>query len=117
MNSYVSNFRERGLVLGIRAKNEMNIVFMEDGSSLSIEQEQSNTRDNIIEQYISRRKELGLTQCELAQRAGMARENITRFESRNHGKNCRGFRDGIADSVSREIKLIHIFPSFLHILP
>lgn len=84
MNSYVSSFRERGLVLGIRAKNEMNIVFMEDGSSLSIEQEQSNTRDNIIEQYISRRKELGLTQCELAQRAGMARENITRFESRRY---------------------------------
>lgn len=67
--------------MGSRTKNEMNIVFLEDGSSLSIEQEQSSIRNNIIEQYISRRKNLGLTQGELAQRAGMARENVTRFES------------------------------------
>ena len=67
--------------MGVRTKNEMNVVFMEDGTTLSIEEEQSNIRNCVIEQYVIRRKALNLTQSELAQRAGMARENITRFES------------------------------------
>ena len=65
----------------VRTKNEMNTVFMEDGSILYIEEEQNSVRSNIIDQYVKRRKELELTQSELAQRTGMARENITRFES------------------------------------
>lgn len=35
----------------------------------------------MIDQYISYRKELGMTQAELARRAGVPRTNITRFES------------------------------------
>ena len=65
----------------VRTKNEMNTVFMDDGSILYIEEEQNSVRSNIIDQYVKRRKELELTQGELAQRTGMARENITRFES------------------------------------
>ena len=34
----------------------------------------------MIDQYISYRKELGMTQAELARRAGVPRTNITRFE-------------------------------------
>ncbi|HJA19925.1 MAG TPA: helix-turn-helix transcriptional regulator [Candidatus Mediterraneibacter ornithocaccae] len=34
----------------------------------------------MIDQYISYRKKLGMTQAELARRAGVPRTNITRFE-------------------------------------
>ncbi|MCI8726223.1 MAG: helix-turn-helix transcriptional regulator [Hungatella sp.] len=38
-------------------------------------------RQNVIGQYIRCRKEKGITQAELARRAGIPRTNVTRFES------------------------------------
>lgn len=42
---------------------------------------QNETRKNIIEKYVQCRKKLKMTQAELADKAGMSRTNITRFES------------------------------------
>ena len=43
--------------------------------------QQKDTRQSVIEQYVRCRKMQGMTQAELARRAGVPRSNITRFES------------------------------------
>jgi len=59
---------------------EMDYIYMADGEPVFIETIQKQTREEVIAQYIKRRKELKLTQDDLAKRTGMARTNITRFE-------------------------------------
>ncbi len=49
-----------------------------------IEIEQKSVRQATIEQYVRCRKLQGMTQAELARRAGIPRTNITRFESGNY---------------------------------
>ena len=88
----------------VRTKNEMNMVFMDDGSILYIEEEQNSVRSNIIDQYVKRRKELELTQGELAQRTGMARENITRFESGRYNPSLE-IMVKIAAALEMELKI------------
>ncbi|MBO5260174.1 MAG: helix-turn-helix transcriptional regulator [Agathobacter sp.] len=88
----------------VRTKNEMNMVFMDDGSILYIEEEQNSVRSNIIDQYVKRRKELELTQSELAQRTGMARENITRFESGRYNPSLE-IMVKIAAALEMELKI------------
>ena len=88
----------------VRTKNEMNTVFMDDGSVLYIEEEQNSVRSNIIDQYVKRRKELELTQGELAQRTGMARENITRFESGRYNPSLE-IMVKIAAALEMELKI------------
>ena len=46
--------------------------------------EQKSIRQSVIEQYIRCRKIQGMTQAELAKRAGIPRTNITRFEIGNY---------------------------------
>lgn len=59
----------------------MDYIYLADDQEILIEVTQQNTRKNVIEQYIRCRKALGITQAELARRAGVPRSNITRFES------------------------------------
>ena len=59
---------------------EMDYIYKADGEPVFIETIQKQTREEVIAQYIKRRKELKLTQDDLAKRTGMARTNITRFE-------------------------------------
>lgn len=61
--------------------NRMDYIYLADNQEILIEVTQQNTRKNVIEQYIRCRKALGITQAELARRAGVPRSNITRFES------------------------------------
>lgn len=61
--------------------NRMDYIYLADDQEILIEVTQQNTRKNVIEQYIRCRKALGITQAELARRAGVPRSNITRFES------------------------------------
>ncbi|MDO4297588.1 MAG: helix-turn-helix transcriptional regulator [Lachnospiraceae bacterium] len=61
--------------------NRMDYIYLADDQEILIEVMQQNTRKDVIEQYIRCRKALGITQAELARRAGVPRSNITRFES------------------------------------
>lgn len=62
-------------------EKRMDYIYLADDQEILIEVMQQNTRKNVIEQYIRCRKALGITQAELARRAGVPRSNITRFES------------------------------------
>ncbi len=61
--------------------NGMDYIYTADNQEIFIEVQQKSARKNVIEQYIQCRKDKGLTQAELARRAGIPRTNITRFES------------------------------------
>ena len=68
--------------------------------------EQRSTRQAIIEQYVRCRKLLGMTQAELARRAGIPRTNITRFESGNYNPSLEMLvRIAAALDVSLQIQL------------
>lgn len=68
-------------VKGSDARIEMDYIYMEDGKPVFIETTQRSTREDIISRYVACRKAKKLTQAELAERSGMSRTNITRFES------------------------------------
>lgn len=59
----------------------MDLIYSSNNEEIVITVEQQNVRQAVIDQYIRCRKEQGLTQAELARRAGIPRTNITRFES------------------------------------
>lgn len=68
--------------------------------------EQRSTRQAIIEQYVRCRKLQGMTQAELARRAGIPRTNITRFESGNYNPSLEMLvRIAAALDVSLHIQL------------
>ena len=64
--------------------NGMDYIYTSGEQKIVIEVEQRDTRHSVIEQYVQCRKLQGMTQAELAKRAGMPRSNITRFESGNY---------------------------------
>ena len=64
--------------------NSMDYIYTSGEQKIVIEVEQRDTRHSVIEQYVQCRKLQGMTQAELAKRAGIPRSNITRFESGNY---------------------------------
>ena len=62
-------------------RNSIDYIYSEGDQKIIIEVEQRDTRHSVIEQYVQCRKMQGITQAELAKRAGVPRTNITRFES------------------------------------
>jgi len=50
-------------------------------SEINIEYIQNNVRKSLVREYTYLRKLKGLTQAEVAERAGISRTNISRFES------------------------------------
>jgi len=50
-------------------------------SGISIEYIQNDVRKSLVREYTYLRKLKGLTQAEVAERAGISRTNISRFES------------------------------------
>ena len=64
--------------------NSMDYIYTSGEQKIVIEVEQRDTRHSVIEQYVQCRKLQGMTQAELAKRAGIPRSNITRFESENY---------------------------------
>ena len=64
--------------------NNMDYIYTSGEQKIVIEVEQRDTRHSVIEQYVQCRKLQGMTQAELAKRAGIPRSNITRFESENY---------------------------------
>ena len=65
-------------------KNSMDYIYTSGEQKIVIEVEQKSVRQSVAEQYVRSRKMQGLTQAELAKRAGVPRSNITRFESGNY---------------------------------
>ena len=65
-------------------RNSMDYIYTSGEQEIIIEVEQRDTRHSVIEQYVQCRKLKGMTQAELAKRAGIPRSNITRFESGNY---------------------------------
>lgn len=65
-------------------RNSMDYIYASGEQKIVIEVEQKSARQSVIEQYVRSRKIQGLTQAELAKRAGVPRSNITRFESGNY---------------------------------
>lgn len=64
--------------------NSMDYIYTLGEQKIVIEVEQKSIRQSVIEQYVRYRKIQGMTQAELAKRAGISRTNITRFESGNY---------------------------------
>lgn len=62
-------------------ETKMDYIYSDGNQKILIESQQKSTRKYIIDQYVSYRKKMGITQAELARRAGVPRTNITRFES------------------------------------
>lgn len=65
-------------------RNKMDYIYTTGEQKILIEVEQRSTRKSVVEQYVQCRKMQGLTQAELAKKAGIPRSNITRFESGNY---------------------------------
>ena len=65
-------------------RRSMDYIYSADEEKIVIEVEQRSTRQVVIEQYVRCRKMQGMTQEQLAKRAGIPRSNITRFESGNY---------------------------------
>lgn len=61
-------------------ERRMDYIYSDGEQKILIEAQQKDTRKSVIDQYVSYRKKLGMTQAELARRAGVPRTNITRFE-------------------------------------
>ena len=61
------------------AKKKEDNQFYKNG--IDIEYTQNNVRKSLVREYIYLRKLKGLTQAEVAERAGISRTNISRFES------------------------------------
>ena len=59
----------------------MDYIYSIDNQEILIEADQKDTRKDVVARYVRSRKEKGITQAELARRAGIPRTNITRFES------------------------------------
>lgn len=68
----------------MRTTKDMDYVFDIDGTEILIEVQQKEVRNQVIEQYVKCRKEKKMTQEQLAQRTGISRPNISRFESGNY---------------------------------
>ncbi len=65
-------------------RKDMGIIYTIGNEQIRIERTQRETREKIIQRYVSCRKARHMTQAELAGRAGIPRSNITRFESGNY---------------------------------
>lgn len=61
----------------------MDYTYSENDVNFFLEVTSHDKKKHIIEQYINIRKQKNMTQAELAERVGISRTNITRFESGN----------------------------------
>ena len=68
------------------------------------EYERLHPRYEIIHQIINARKELNLTQSELAKRIGTQKSNISRLESGNYNPSL-DFLIKVAHSLGKELKI------------
>lgn len=82
----------------------MDYIIMENGEKILLETQQKVTIQRTVDIYKQYRKELGLTQSELAKRAGISQPNITRFESGNYNPSLE-FLVKIAGAMGKKVKV------------
>lgn len=80
------------------------IVKVETDLEVVIEKKQKDVRQNVIEQYISCRKEKKMTQTDVANILGTKRPNITRFENGTYNPTL-DFLVKVAESMGKELDI------------
>ena len=81
-------------------------ILSEDNENILIEvqRRQNVTREEVIALFRNYRKELGMTQSQLGQKAGVTQPNITRFESGNYNPSLE-FLVRIATAMGKKVKV------------
>ena len=72
---------------------------------IEVQRQQDVTREEVITLYRNYRKELGMTQSQLGQKAGVTQPNITRFESGNYNPSLE-FMVRIAAAMGKKVKVV-----------
>ena len=82
-------------------------ILSEDNENILIEvqRRQDVTREEVITLFRNYRKELGMTQSQLGQKAGVTQPNITRFESGNYNPSLE-FLVRIATAMGKKVKVV-----------
>lgn len=82
-------------------------ILSEDNENILIEvqRRQNVTREEVIALFRNYRKELGMTQSQLGQKAGVTQPNITRFESGNYNPSLE-FMVRIAAAMGKKVKVV-----------
>lgn len=83
------------------------VISSEKSGEIFIETKQKEVRKEVIEQYIKCRKNMKMTQSDVAEALGVKRPNITRFENGTYNPTI-DMLVKVADSMGKdvEIKLI-----------
>ena len=72
---------------------------------IEVQRQQDVTREEVITLFRNYRKELGMTQSQLGQKAGVTQLNITRFESGNYNPSLE-FMVRIAVAMGKKVKVV-----------
>ncbi len=72
---------------------------------IEVQRQQDITREEVITLFRNYRKELGMTQSQLGQKAGVTQPNITRFESGNYNPSLE-FMVRIAAAMGKKVKVV-----------
>ena len=72
---------------------------------IDVQRQQDVTREEVITLFRNYRKELGMTQSQLGQKAGVTQPNITRFESGNYNPSLE-FMVRIAVAMGKKVKVV-----------
>lgn len=77
---------------------------MDDELRVFIEEKQEAVRKDVIGQYIKARKEIRMTQADVAERLGVKRPNITRFENGSYNPTI-DMLVKIAASIGKDLEI------------
>ena len=72
---------------------------------IEVQRQQDVTREEVITLFRNYRKELGMTQSQLGQKAVVTQPNITRFESGNYNPSLE-FMVRIAVAMGKKVKVV-----------
>lgn len=72
---------------------------------IEVQRQQDVTREEVITLFRNYRKEVGMTQSQLGQKAGVTQPNITRFESGNYNPSLE-FMVRIAAAMGKKVKVV-----------
>jgi ribosome-binding protein aMBF1 (putative translation factor) len=86
-----------------RAWNELRDEFLQD-KEVKAEYEALRPQYELIKQVITARTKQGITQEELAQRAGTKQSNISRFEGGNYNPSLE-FMQKLAHGLGKELQI------------
>lgn len=92
------------MLFGIGEKMRDYILKVDKDLEIVIEKKQKDVRKDVISQYISCRKNLQMTQTDIANVLGTKRPNITRFENGTYNPTL-DFLVKVAESMGKELEI------------